>query len=146
MFRFSEEKLESLEKVDVEFHEVTALLKEGNPAQAIEKYHEIRDKLETKRLTEGKGLGSDQKVLDSAADSLNALAAQLERHGKVVHAPLPTLAATKLERQRANENQAPLEFSEDAEVMRSVAATVQRADWPPRYDPVVRHYFGRPAP
>lgn len=127
----------------VEFREVAALLKQGRTAEATEKLEALRELYDAKRLQEGGAGAEAQARRDAAAAGAAALSAELARLGRPIQAAPPTVAALKLERQTLGTASAvPPEFAADAETVRRVTAILESADWAPRYDAVIRRYYG----
>jgi hypothetical protein len=121
---------------------VRTLLKQGRMEEAAAKLQAVRDLLDQKVLQEGAGAEA-QKQRDAAAAGASALAAELARMGKPLQATPPTVAAIKLERHTLGAvPSAPPELSADPEAARYVATVLERADWAPRYDAVIRRYYG----
>ena len=81
-------------------------------------------------------------MLDQATSSAAAISAELARVGRTVHAPPPAVAQAKLVRQQAVE-QGVGATSGPATAAVSKAAFSDSAPWNPRYDAVIRKYFGR---
>jgi hypothetical protein len=137
--------LEALAGVDVRFQEAADALRDGRPEEAIAKLEELKAWLAAKFL-QSEGNGTDaatQKLLDQATSSASAIAAQMARLGRTVHAPPPAVARAKLERQRTlaqSADPAPTAASPSAA---PGPATPLTHSWSPRYDPVIRRYFGR---
>jgi hypothetical protein len=133
-------KLDALAPEQAEFKEVRELLKQkGRLEEAAAKLQALADQLDRKIL-EGKGGAEARAQRDAAAAGAAAISAELARMGRPVAAAPPTVVALKLERQRLET--APPPFSTDEDVVRSVATTLERADWAPRYDAVIRRYYG----
>jgi hypothetical protein len=139
------QKLGSLAHLDVTFQEVAAALPE-HPEEALAMIEELRAKLAAKLLESG-GDGSAaemQRLLDQATASAAAISAELARLGRTIHAPPPAVAQAKLARQKAVEAPDPA-----AALMRAPSGAARAVaqsgtiPWNPRYDPVIRRYFGR---
>jgi hypothetical protein len=138
-------KLESLAHLDVQFKEVADALPE-HPEKALAGLDELRARLAAKLLLESGGDGSraeTQRMLDQATASAAAISAELARLGRTVHAPPPAVAQAKLARQKAVEESAPEAASAASSGARRAAASSSSVPWNPRYDPVIRRYFGR---
>lgn len=134
-------KLESLANVDIQFKEAAEALKSGRSEEAIAILEKIRRQMAEKML-EGTGGAGAQSLLDQATSSAAAISAERARLGLTVHAPPPAVAQAKLARQQATEQgTAPSAESATAAVAR--AAFSDSAPWNPRYDAVIRKYFGR---
>lgn len=134
-------KLLALAGADVRFQEAAEALKQGRAEEAVAMLEELRRQLAAK-LLEGSGGAAAQELLDRAAASASAISAELARLGRTVHAPPPAIAQAKLERQKAVEQG----VAAQASVAAAAAARAAAADglpWNPRYDPVIRKYFGR---
>lgn len=131
-------RLADLEKMDIRFREVKELLERGELEQAHAAIEALREKL-AERLAAGGG-SAVQKMLDEATASGEAVGAELARRGRTVHAAA-VAAEAKLRRQFA---EIPAEFEPPtAEPLPAAAAAIlSRKDWHPRYDPVIRRYFG----
>lgn len=141
-------KLESMANVDVQFQEMTAeaakALKENRPEEALAILEELRRKLAEKLLQGADGSnGGTQTLLDQATASAAAVSAELGRLGRVVHAPPAAVAKAKLERQKAVGQAAPPADAAAPQAPPSTAAVSDGNPWNPRYDPVIRRYFGR---
>ena len=134
-------KLESLANVEIQFKEAAEALKQGRPEEALAFLEEIRRKLAEKRL-DGSGGAGVQAMLDQATSSAAAISAELARLGRTVHAPPPAVAQAKLQRQKAVERGTVAAASPSSAVV-SRAAFSDSAPWNPRYDAVIRRYFGR---
>jgi len=138
-------KLESLANVDIQFKEAAEALKQGRPEEALALTEEARRRL-AEKLLEGNGSGSAaelQRRLDDATAIAAALSAELARVGRTVHAPPPAVAQAKLARQKSVEEGSPAADPSAALPPASRAAVSQNVPWHPRYDPVIRRYFGR---
>lgn len=142
--------LESMANVDVQFQEMTAdaakALRARRPEEALAILEELRRKLEEKLLQGADGAnGAAQKLLDQATASAAAISAELGRAGRTVHAPPAAAAQAKLERQKSVGRAAESEDDPASASAPSTAATATAdgASWNPRYDPVIRRYFGR---
>jgi hypothetical protein len=136
-------KLESLANLNVEFKEIAATLPE-HPEEALARLEDLKARLAKLLESGGDGSGAEtQRMLDQATASAAAISAQLARLGRTVHAPPPAVAQAKLARQKAVEESA----SESAPAVASSgarrAAASSSVPWNPRYDPVIRRYFGR---
>jgi hypothetical protein len=132
------EKLLALAKVDVQFQEAADALKAGKPELALALLEELKRKFAEQALTGGAG-AQTQTLLDQASSTAAAISAELARLGRVVHAPPPAIAQAKLARQKQIEQGA-------ASTALGTAARAAHSDdipWNPRYDPVLRRYFGR---
>ena len=134
-------QLEAAAPDRVEFVEVRALLKQGRMEEAAMKLQAVRDLLE-QQLLQGGGGTEAQRQRDAAAAGAAALSAELARMGKPLRATPPTVAALKIERQALGSSSQPPDLSADEDVARYVATTLEKADWAPRYDPVIRRYYG----
>jgi hypothetical protein len=133
------EKLLALAKTDVRFEEAAEALKQGRAEEAIAILEELKRKLMEKALSGGSG-AETQAVLDQATSSAAAISAELARLGRAIHAPPPAVAQAKLERQRIVEQGNSVGASP---VAAARAVHADDAPWNPRYDPVIRRYFGR---
>ncbi len=71
-----------------------------------------------------------------------AISAELARLGRTVYAPAPAVARIKLERQKASEA-LPAGEALPGAAAAGAAAFSDKTPWNPRYDPVIRRYFGR---
>jgi len=92
----------------------------------------------------GDGAGAETKrALDQVTASAAAISAELARLGRTVHAPPPAVAQAKLARQKAVEESVPEATSALASSGARRAAASSSVPWNPRYDPVIRRYFGR---
>jgi len=135
-------KLLALARIDVQFQEAADALKAGRPEEALALLEELKRRLASKQLQDGGGQGAaeTQKMLDQATASAAAVSAELARLGRTVHAPPPAVAQAKLERQKAVEQAAVTGGPAAAS-----GAAVHAVDtpWNPKYDPVIRRYFGR---
>lgn len=134
-------KLESLANVNVEFKEVAEALKAGRHEEAVALLEDLRRKL-AEKLLEGSGGSGAQSMLDQATSSAAAISAELARLGRTVHAPPPAVAQAKLVRQQAVEQGAG-GTPGPATAAVSKAAFSDSTPWNPRYDAVIRKYFGR---
>lgn len=133
------EKLLALAKLDVQFQEAAEALKAGRPEEAIAILEELKRKFAEKSLAGGAG-AETQALLEQATASAAAISAEWARLGRTVHAPPPAVAQAKLARQRIIEQgNAPT----GTPVAASRAVHADDAPWSPRYDPVIRRYFGR---
>lgn len=135
-------RLAGLEKLDAEFREVRELVEKGEIERALDRVRALEARLAEKMVLEAGGGGAGtRKLLDEAGASAAALSAELARRGRTVHAAAPVVAEAKLRRQFA---EAPAEFAAPSgDVLpAAVAAVLARKDWDPRYDPVIRRYFG----
>jgi hypothetical protein len=134
-------KLESLANVEVQFQEAAEALKAGRTEEALALLENLRRKF-AEELLKGSGGAGAQSMLDQATSSAAAISAELARLGRSVHAPPPAVAQAKLVRQQAVEQGTAA--SEDASAAAlSRAAFSESAPWNPRYDAVIRKYFGR---
>lgn len=139
--------LEGMAKVEVEFKELTEeagkKLREGRSEEALALLEELRRKIAEKMLESPGGRGAElEKLLDQATSGAAAISAQLARLERTVHAPPAAVARAKLARQKLTEqNSAP--GPEDESPGTAKAAASGAAAWSPRYDPVIRRYFGR---
>ncbi len=133
-------RLESVAPGRVEFREVADLMRQGRAEAALARLEELREALEKKLLAEGGSKGETARQVDAAGAAAEALSAQLGRMGRTVHARPPAAAAAKLARQEAPPP--PAEPASDPALARAVAARLERADWDPRYDSVIRKYLG----
>ena len=137
-------KLENLANVDVEFRNAALALKEGRPDAALAILEGVRDKLAAKLLEGAAGSGAEtQKQLDLAASSTAAISAELARLGRTIHAPAPALAKAKLERQKVVEQSADAAATAEATTSALRSSSSEGVAWNPRYDSVIRKYFGR---
>jgi hypothetical protein len=136
-------RLESLAGVDVEFKEVAEELRRGRAEEALARLEALRDRLEAKLLAEGSAAAEARKALDAAGASAQALGAQLARLGRTVHAPPPAAVDAKLARQAV-----PSAAAEElpAGLGRAAVAHLSHADWDPRYDAVIRRFYGSRKP
>jgi hypothetical protein len=134
-------KLESLANLNVQFQEVAEALKSGQPEKAVALLEEIRRILAEKML-DGSGGPGAQSMLDQATASADAISAGLARLGRTVHAPPPAVAQAKLQRQKAVE-QGAVAAADPSSAAVSRAAFSDSTAWNPRYDAVIRRYFGR---
>lgn len=134
-------RLAGLETLDAEFREVRELVEKGEIERALDRVRALEAKLAEKMMEAGGGGAGTRKLLDEAGASAAALSAELARRGRTVHAAAPVVAEAKLRRQFA---EAPAEFvAPSGDVLPAAAAAVlARKDWDPRYDPVIRRYFG----
>jgi hypothetical protein len=142
-------KLESLSGVDVQFKELAEAaarqLRGGNPEESLALLEELKRKLAEQLLETPTGAaGPSQLLLDQATSSAAAVSAELARLGRTVHAPPPVVALAKLHRQKVIEQQGD-PASEPPGGARAVvrSASGENVPWHPRYDPVMRKYFGR---
>jgi hypothetical protein len=137
-------KLESLANLDVQFQEAAGALPE-RPEEALAVLEELRAKLAAKLLESGgDGSGAQtQRMLDQATASAAAISAELARLGRTVHAPPPAVAQAKLARQKAVADSDPSAAESVASSGPRRAAASSAVPWNPRYDPVIRRYFGR---
>jgi hypothetical protein len=134
-------KLERLAGAEIRFREAADLLAQGRPEEALEVLRSLREMLERKLLESGGGAGTETLRLqaDQAAASAAAVAAELARLGRTVHAPPPVVAEAKLSRRR---ELAAAEAPPDGAPSPAAArAVLLLQDWEPRYDPVIRRYF-----
>jgi len=137
-------KLESLSNVDVQFKKAAEALKEGRPEAALAVLEELRSKLAAKMLEGAAGAGAEtQKELDQAASSTAAISAELARLGRTIHAPAPAVAQAKLERQKIVEEGVAAAADASAAPAPARSSSSENEPWSPRYDPVIRKYFGR---
>lgn len=135
--------LEAVAPERLEFREVADLLRRGRAEEALRKLEALREALELSLLRDGAGRGgATAKALDAAGAAAEALSAQLARMGRTVHARPPASASAKLARQEFPAVAEEPASASDPEGVRAVAARLARADWDPRYDSVVRKYFG----
>jgi hypothetical protein len=136
-------KLESLANIDIEFKKAAEALASGRPEEAVAILEELKARLAAKLLEAGgDGQGAEtQKQLDQATSSAAAVSAALARLGRTIHAPPPAVAQAKLERQKTVEQGNVA--SAVASSAPSRAAVAENVPWHPRYDPVIRRYFGR---
>jgi hypothetical protein len=134
-------KLESLANIEVQFKEVAEALRQGRPEEAVALLEELRRKL-AEKLLEGSGGSGAQAMLDQATSSAAAISAELARQGRTIHAPPPAVAQAKLSRQKAVEEGTVADASRATSAV-SRAAYSDSAPWNPRYDAVIRRYFGR---
>lgn len=134
-------RLAGLETLDAEFREVRELVEKGEVERALDRVRALEARLAEKLAEAGGGGAGTRKLLDEAGASAAALSAELARRGRTVHAAAPVVAEAKLRRQFA---EAPAEFVAPAgEALPAAAAAVlAKKDWDPRYDPVIRRYFG----
>lgn len=141
--------LESLANVDIQFQEeiqkAAEALKNKRPEESLAFLEDLKKRLAEKLLESAGGAAAEtQKLLDQATSSASAISAELARLGRTVHAPPPAVARAKLERQKAVEQEAsPVPGSTVASTGPARAASSDSAPWNPRYDPVIRRYFGR---
>jgi hypothetical protein len=141
-------KLESLANVDVQFQEelqkAAEALKHNRPEESLAFLEELRKRLAEKLLEGAGGAAAEtQKLLEQATSSASAISAELARLGRTVHAPPPSVARAKLERQKAVEQGIPGAGSPVASTGTARAAVSDGSPWNPRYEPVIRRYFGR---
>jgi hypothetical protein len=134
-------KLESLANVEVQFKEAAEALKAGRPEETLALLEDLRRKF-AKELLDGSGGAGAQSMLDQATSSAAAISAELARLGRTVHAPPPAVAQAKLVRQHAVEQGTAASAGTTAAAV-SRAAFSDAAPWNPRYDAVIRKYFGR---
>jgi hypothetical protein len=136
-------KLEALATLNVEFKEVAAALPE-HPEQALAGLQDLQARLAKLLESGGEGSGAEtQRMLDQVTASATAISAQLARLGRTVHAPAPAVAQAKLARQKAVAESAPDASPALASSGARRAAASSSVPWNPRYDPVIRRYFGR---
>ena len=137
-------KLESLANLDVKFQEAAAAMSD-RPEEALAILEELRARLAAKLLESGgDGSGGEtQKMLDQATSSAAALSAELARLRRTVHAPPPAVAQAKLARQKAVDDARSDPSAPAASSDPSHGAVAANVPWHPRYDPVIRRYFGR---
>jgi len=129
----------------VEFREVRELLRDkARLSEAGAKLQALRDLLDQKLLQEGGGSAEARKQRDAAAAGAAALSAELARMGMPLRATPPAVAALKLERQMLG-TPPPPELARDEASARRVATVLERADWPAKYDSVIRKYYGSEA-
>jgi hypothetical protein len=149
--RAAAERLERFADEEPEAREVAGLLREGKAVDAFVRLRILEERLRERMLDGAAGSGSarERELLDAAAAGAAALGAELARTGVTVHAPPPRAAARKLERQPVDRPAPPREFVPESEggvagegQVRSIAEALSRRDWDPRYDVVVRAYFG----
>jgi len=135
--------LESLANVDVQFKDAAEALASGHPEQALAILEELKAKLAAKLLEGGDGgsAAETQKLLDQATASAAAISAELARLGRTIHAPPPAVAQAKLERQKTVEQADPASTVGPSAPSRAAASA--GIPWNPRYEPVIRRYFGR---
>jgi len=137
-------KLESLAHLDIKFEEAAGALPE-RPEEALAILEELRARLAAKLLESGgDGSGGEtQRMLDQATASAAAISAELARLGRVIHAPPPSVAQAKLARQKVVEdtNQSTAAAVASSGARRAAASSAVPCN--PRYDPVIRRYFGR---
>lgn len=135
-------QLEAVAPDRIDFREIREILKDKTRLlEAATRLQAVRDLLDQKLLQEGGGGAEARKQRDVAAAGVAALSAELARMGTPLRATPAAVAALKLERQTLGTPR-PAEFTTDEGTARGVAAALERADWPPRYDAVIRTYFG----
>jgi hypothetical protein len=132
--------LENATSDRIEFREVAEMIKRGRLDEAAAGLRSLADRLEQERL-QGGGGAQAEKEREAATAGAAALSAELARLGRPVRATPPTIVALKLERQRLGGAPAS-SFTGDPGTARAVATALERADWAPRYDAVIRTYFG----
>lgn len=125
----------------IEFREVKELVSKGRLEEAATKLQALADRLDQELLQNGGGAGAE-KDRDLAAAGAAALSAALGRLGKPIAATLPASVALKVERQKQG---APSALPSDEGTVRAAATTLERADWPSKYDSVIRTYYGKEA-
>jgi hypothetical protein len=135
-----ETKLEELGADRIEFREIRRELQDRRLEDAAGRLRALADKLEQERLQGGGGTQADRDR-EAATAGAAALSAELARLGRPIHAAPPSVVALKLERQRLGAAPAT-PFSADEESVRAVATILERHDWAPRYDAVIRKYYG----
>ncbi len=135
-------KLEELGKVHVEFKEVADLLREGDPEAAVRLLRELERRFGEKVLDSGDSDAEARRLQEAAGMSAQALGAELTRAGITLHAPPPKLAEKKLERQQDEGSKVSPGEVHAPPALRTVSETILARDWGPRYDPVIRNYFG----
>jgi len=120
-------------------------LKRGRAEAAVEKLEGARERLEALLLADPSRAGAEEarRLLEAASGSAEAISAQLAALGRPVHVRPPAVAAAKLERQARDAGEPPAPFSDAPAFARRAAEALERADWPAKYDSVVRTYFGR---
>ena len=134
-------RLEALPSDRIEFKEIARMI--GDRArleEAAGKLGALRDRIEME-LLQGQGGAQARKELEAAAAGAAAISAELARLGRTVQAAPPVVVALKLERQRLGEAP-PSPFAGDAEAARNAATALEGGGWAPRYDGVIRRYFG----
>lgn len=132
--------LEAVESDRIEFREVKDLIRKGRLEEAARRLQALQERLDQELLRDGggKAVGRDQ---EAAAAGAAALSAALARLGTPIQSALPASVALKLERQHLGDP-APSGLPQDPETRKQVATVLERADWPARYDSVIRTYFG----
>jgi hypothetical protein len=133
-------KLEELGADRIEFREIRKDLQDRRLEDAAGRLRALADKLEQERLQGGGGAQADRDR-EAATAGAAALSAELARLGRPIHAAPPSVVALKVERQRLGAAP-PTPFSADEQTVRAVATLLERADWAPRYDAVIRRYYG----
>lgn len=143
------QKLDSFADANVEFKELVEAsaqkLRQGNSEQALALLEELKRKL-GERLLEAAmgGARANQLLLDQATSSAAAISAELARLGRTIHAPPPVVAQAKLRRQKVLEAQERLTSGIAGGSLVTVrAGSGDNVPWNPRYEPVIRRYFGR---
>ncbi len=138
------QRLESLANVDVQFKEAAEALPD-HPEQALAILEEKRAELMAKLLESGgdASAAETRKLLEQVTASSAAISAELRRLGRTVHAPPPAVAKAKLQRQKAVEQEAVLASAAVASSGASRVASAASVPWNPRYEPIIRRYFGR---
>jgi hypothetical protein len=136
--------LESLAGIDVEFRELkeeaARALRENRPEQALAVLEELKRRLADRMLAApGPEADAAQALLDQVGAAGTAVAAELARLGRTLHAPPPAIARAKLERQ--NSGSGPETAAGPAAAPGSAAVSVE-IPWSPRYESVVRRYRG----
>jgi len=138
-------KLESLANVDLQFKEAAEqaarALQEGRPEAALAILEELRRRLAEKLLDGAGAATGTQQLLDDVTASAAAIAAELARLGRTIHAPPPVVAQAKLDRQRVREAASARAPAPDPGPA-GRAAISQNVPWNLRYDPVIRRYLG----
>jgi hypothetical protein len=132
--------LEAVESGRVEFREIKDLVRKGRLEEAAAKLQDLRDRLDQELLKTGGGKGLEREE-EAATAGADALSAALARLGTPVRSTLPAAVALKVERQERSLSTVPGLPSDEATV-RFVSSVLTRADWPARYDPVIRRYYG----
>jgi hypothetical protein len=133
-------KLESLAAMEVRFKEIAELAKEGRGEEALAALQALQEILERRLLEGGAEAGPETRnLLDQAAASASAISAELARLGRTVHAPPPTMAREKLERQRILSGS--LSEGSSGGHTPGPAIALDRVDWSPKYHAVILRYF-----
>ena len=130
--------LENASPDRVEFREVADLIRKGRLDEAAAGLRSLSDRMEQDKL-QGGGGAQTEREREAAAAGAAALSAELARLGRPVRATAPAIVAIKLERQRLGEN---LQGPFPGEAARRAATALGKADWAPKYDAVIRNYFG----